>query len=250
MAPLLRTLRLGVLKQPRNGRTRGKKLLAAVAENSFARAVAALDAGADPNTVDEFGERPLTTLAAQPRAQRLIRYLLECGAKPQLMNRHGQTPLMIACARGLMLNVRTLAPATELDQINRRGETALTYAMVWNRPKVAEYLLREGASANLPPAPRWSPLMHAACHGRQRVSRLLLRYGADPLRVDGFSQTAAQIAQSRSHTKLARQLASYRWPRHVSGVGDSARPASAGASSAAVFGKSRRPSALSRRKAL
>jgi transposase len=136
----------------------------------------------------------------------------------------------------------------ELDQINRREETALTYAIVWNRPKVVEYLHREGTSADLSPAPRWSPLMHAACHGCQSVSRLLLRYGANPLRVNGFSQTAAQIAQSRSHTKLARQLARYRWPRHVSGVGDSARPVKGGASSAAALGRSRRSSALSRRK--
>jgi ankyrin repeat protein len=188
-------------------RSSTQKLLAAAAGNSFARAVAALNSGADPNARDEFGERPLTILAEQPRAQRLIRYLLECGANPQLANRYGQTPLMVACARGLMLNVRTLSPATKIDQIDRRGETALTYAIVCNRPKVVAYLLEEGASADCPPPPRWSPLMYAAFHGRQGVSRLLLYCGANPLRVDGFSQTAAQIAQSRSHGKLARQLA-------------------------------------------
>jgi uncharacterized protein len=236
MPPLLRTLRLGVLKKSRNSRSTARRLLAAVAKNNFARAVAALDSGADPNAVDEFGERPLTILAEQPRAQRLIRYLMECGAKPQLTNRYGQTPLMVACARGLMLNVRTLGPATKLDQINRRGETALTYAIVWNRHNVVEYLLKEGASADCPPAPRWSPLMYAAFHGRHRASRLLLRYGANPLRVDGFSQTAAQIAESRSHGKLARQLAKGRSPRRSAGS-RGARPISAGASRAAAFRK-------------
>jgi ankyrin repeat protein len=119
---------------------------------------------------------------------------LECAAGKQ------QTPLMAACAAGRLPLVKQLvANGVNVNDVNREGESALTYAVVWNQEAVVDYLLAVGARPELPPAPAWSPLMYAAFEGNRHIGAALIAKGADVSRKDGHNRTAADIAGMAGH---------------------------------------------------
>lgn len=168
----------------------------------------ALAAGADPNARGLDGERPLTLAAFHARGSRLVKVLLEHGARTDLMNDVGHTPLMVAAAAGRQTTARLLLEAgTDVNRVNRKRETALTYAVVWRRLKLVDLLLHHGADVELPRRPNWSPLMYAAFEGDVQIAELLLRCGANRRRTDGYGRSARMIAHEARRRGVMRLLA-------------------------------------------
>jgi ankyrin repeat protein len=167
----------------------------------------ALAAGANPNVRGLDGERPLTLAARHPRGARLVKVLLEHGARVEFMNAVGQTPLMVAVvARGRETARLLLEAGANVNRINRKRETALTYSVVWRRLKLVDLLLQHGADVELPPPPGWSPLMYAALEGDSRIVALLLKAGANRKRKDRYGRTAHMIAREAHRWTASRLL--------------------------------------------
>ncbi len=130
-------------------------------------AEALLDAGARSNTVDEYGETPLTLAAANGDAA-LVQRLLAAGAKANTARWNGETALMIAAGAGSVDAVRQLAlHGADVNAADpRRGQTALMWAAAEGHADVARVLLEIGANVK----GRLEERVHAAglCHDEKR----------------------------------------------------------------------------------
>ncbi|BBC71998.1 conserved hypothetical protein [Altererythrobacter sp. B11] len=101
--------------------------------------------------------------AIQGRDLTWIRYLTDRGANPNVADRRGVTPLILACRMGFLEAVQALVKAgARVDEPNKAGETPLI----------------------------------AAVHARDYpLMRVLLKAGADPERVDNSGRSARDYAR-------------------------------------------------------
>jgi ankyrin repeat protein len=106
-----------------------------------------LDAGADPNAKDEYGQTPLI-LAAWAGDLPSVRELLRRGAHANARNRNGDTALIVAAA-GTRIEVAKalLAAGADPDARNKQGKTALSVALGgYNGPVGRLRRMRKGPS--------------------------------------------------------------------------------------------------------
>ncbi|OGR65494.1 MAG: hypothetical protein A2X30_08240 [Elusimicrobia bacterium GWB2_63_16] len=152
----------------------------------------------------------------------LLLTALGCGcAAPAIYN---------AAGRGDLARVQALlASGTDPNQRTSlyANETALHQAVIYSRLDVAKYLLDHGADPNAEASTNTmghesnngTPLMYAACHGKNTMVQLLLERGADPdprparcvsgrySMSDGDEgSTPLQVAERRGHTVVARLI--------------------------------------------
>lgn len=181
---------------------RERELLAAVRSGDIARAVALVEAGADPNTQAEPGDRdqrPVLTLAALSPDTRLLRALIARGAKVDRPH-HGLTALLAATRdswHGRPEAVLTLltnganAAATDAE-----GNTALHGAVLCAEPTIAAMLLDSGAPVDAINGAGETPLAIAARTANWTLVRFLLEHGAKaaPVGAEPALVAAAGIA--------------------------------------------------------
>jgi uncharacterized protein len=111
---------------------------------------ALLKAGAKANVTNSFGASPIGE-AAKLGDVELARALLEAGADPDSPNQDGQTALMLAASVGapkvaeLLISRHANVNAVETF----RGQTALMWASATNHPEVVQVLVAHGANLNL-----------------------------------------------------------------------------------------------------
>lgn len=153
----------------------------------------ALNAGADPNVVDQYGYTPLMIAALDVRADlitlEVFKELLNAGADPNLVEGKGYTPLMYAAFNGRVDLVKALCEHVDRDKFinaqNRAGRSALAvalsgYSTATQTKHIFQELFNAGAKPNLADHLDWTPLMHAADCGRADLVSLLLNNGGDP----------------------------------------------------------------------
>jgi uncharacterized protein len=99
------------------------------------------------NTRDDgSGETALHIVAARRDATWLT-FLLQKGANPNLADRKGVTPLMVATQLGFAEGAATLLKyKANVDGSNRSGETALIRAVQLRNPEMVRLLLKAGAN--------------------------------------------------------------------------------------------------------
>ena len=166
-------------------------LLAATREGDIERALALVEAGADPNTAPAQGDRdqrPVLMLAALLPDTRLLRALIAKGAD---VNRAtgGLTPLLAATRdswHGRAEAVMTLlANGGNALATDAEGNTPLHGAVLSGEPIVAAMLLDAGAPINALNKARLSPLTVACRAANWSVAKFLLERGAKPTPADG-----------------------------------------------------------------
>ncbi|QNJ99810.1 ankyrin repeat domain-containing protein [Dyella telluris] len=166
-------------------------LLAATRDSDIERALALVEAGADPNTAPKQGDRdqrPVLMLAALLPDTRLLRALIAKGAD---VNRAsgGLTPLLAATrdswhgrAEAVMTLLANGASALATDA---EGNTPLHGAVLSGEPIVAAMLLDAGASINALNKGGLSPLAVACRAANWPVAKFLLERSAKPTPADG-----------------------------------------------------------------
>lgn len=121
-------------------------LLDAVTERSVSRVKRAILDGADIETQDALGWRPLH-YATFGGDEKLVSHLLSLRASPNAKAHDGTSPLLISASRGLVNICASLlqagAKVDETDKIN--GLTALMSAAESGNAKLIEMLLGAGA---------------------------------------------------------------------------------------------------------
>jgi uncharacterized protein len=108
-----------------------------------------LKAGAKPNVVNDFGSTPMSE-AAQVGNAAIIKLLLKAGADVNSRNREGQTALMAVARTGrvdaaqLLLDAGADINATE----QWGGQSALMWAASQKQPAMVKLLVEHGANVN------------------------------------------------------------------------------------------------------
>jgi ankyrin repeat protein len=99
------------------------------------------------NTRDGSTGETALHIVIQRRDSTWLGYLLQKGANPNLADKKGTTPLMLATQLGYVDGIDWLVRKKALvDQTNRSGETALILAVQLRNPEAVRALLKAGAN--------------------------------------------------------------------------------------------------------
>jgi ankyrin repeat protein len=144
------------------------------------------------------------------------RKALQTGAKVDLRNNQGRTPLMIAANAG-HFDVATILVDKGAD-VNARtptqtGSSVLAFAVGGKNLKTIDYLISHGAELDLKSRDGSTPLCHAAVRGETEIVALLLSKGADPNLYGmhdstGNYNTPLMIAANSNHVETMKLLLS------------------------------------------
>ncbi|HKT26769.1 ankyrin repeat domain-containing protein [Dyella sp.] len=220
-------------------------LLSAARSGDVARALALVEAGADPNIAPASGDRdqrPVLMLAALLPDMRLLRALiakgadvnrasggltpllaatrdswhgraeavmtlLTNGANPLAADADGNTPLHGAVLSGEPNVAAMLLDAgATIDALNKHGETPLSIACRAANWPLVRFLLERGAKAT--PANGEPALVAAAGIADDDVAgvKMLLKHRAAVNAVDARQRSALMVAAAEGHEQIARAL--------------------------------------------
>ena len=99
------------------------------------------------NTRDGTTGETALHIVIQRRDSTWLGYLLQKGANPNLADKKGTTPLMLATQLGYVDGIDWLVrKSAQVDQTNRAGETALILAVQLRNPEAVRALLKAGAN--------------------------------------------------------------------------------------------------------
>ncbi len=128
--------------------------------------------GADVNHSSQFKSTPLHVAARHPQSHAIVKFLIEHGADPRVIDGGGSSVLDIAAQAGDLATVQLL-----LEQGIEPGN--LSGAAMYGHYKIVERLLIAGASIN--DAPRFAGhALNFALYGQQpEIAKLLVEHGAD-----------------------------------------------------------------------
>jgi hypothetical protein len=189
--PVPRQVALSEEERTAGAPVQGAALLGAAREGDIERALALLEAGADPNaapTPAERDQRPVLTLAALLPDTRLLRALIAKGAD---VNRaSGGLTALLAATRdswhGRAEAVMTLlANGASPLAADGDGNTALHGAALSEEPIVAAMLLDAAAPVNALNKAGVSPLAAACRAANWPLAKFLLEHGAKPAPAEG-----------------------------------------------------------------
>ncbi|MGC1632033.1 MAG: ankyrin repeat domain-containing protein [Gelidibacter sp.] len=107
-------------------------------------------AGLNPTAVSKDGETALHTLATRSKDMAIINYFIKKGADVNQADSFGNTPFMIAASKN-SLETLTLFSKTvkNINQTNKKGESALALALANNTSDVVAFLLNKKANTSV-----------------------------------------------------------------------------------------------------
>jgi len=170
-------------------------LMTACFERESDAAYGLLEAKADPNLRDAEGFTALHH-ASRRQEPRVVAQLLEHGAAANVLNKAGDSPLLLAvCYDYEQQNVLVLLQHNAAPDIrNAKGRTPLHYAAAYGRMVALRLLIEHGADVNAVDDDGIIPLHWAAGNGQLEAVRMLLEQGADVGARDRWQRTVAEDA--------------------------------------------------------
>lgn len=178
-------------------------LTAAVANDRSGDVKALLARGMDPDSVDQSGE-PMLCIAARNGYVTTAIVLLDAHAKPNLANRWGDTPLMLAALKGSLATVRALQ--SHGAKLNPDGWTPLIYAATGGHDDVVNFLIDHAANIDAESPNGTTALMMAVHEHHPATARLLIERGADVGHRNQSGATALSWAMLGNEMDLADLL--------------------------------------------
>ena len=139
--------------------------------------LALLAAGANPNTVNQHGERPLTVAASLDKCEAALQPLLEAGAEINGGPTQCRTALVTACGLGHRNAVAALlAAGADANLADHLGMSPLARAARTGSVPIVKLLLeRGGAAVDSRDCRSNTPLMDAAICGHVHVVTALVQ---------------------------------------------------------------------------
>lgn len=177
----------------------------------FDVAQALVRAGADIERVDQYGKTRLASAAFGHHAD-AVQFLLKLGARADVRDAEGGTPLHSICWQGEYQDSETnaacgaiiralVAAGVAVDASDSKGSTAMHEAARgdWGNQTAIRTLLDLGAAADPADSNGDTPLVLAAQNGEIGCIKLLLEAGADPCKANMSGTTP--LAAADSHLK-------------------------------------------------
>lgn len=156
-------------------------LFKAVTDKDAQAALAAIEAGSDPNAISNAGASPLFE-AMRAQAPEVARVLIAKGANVNFVNEQniGATPLMMASAYNNVELVNLLiANDADVNIADSNGDPAINWAAYYGYTSIAELLLQ--ADANTEQVGHGNPRQIAMRRGHQDFVGLMARLADVPL---------------------------------------------------------------------
>ncbi len=145
-----------------------------------ARTALLLDRGADVNSRANDGRTALYSAASQRQGDAVLRLLLAKGADPNIATSTDRTPLMAAAGAGETGLMRLLLDRkADVHKLSGTGSTALMDAASSRNFEAVKMLIDAGANVNARTKRNNSALATAAMYGSEDMVKLLLDKGAD-----------------------------------------------------------------------
>lgn len=143
-------------------------------------------------------------------------YLIHMGAKVNVANADGETPLMFAIDykeeyEGIGLVSTLIENGADVNAISKNGNTPLSIACYNGDDKVVKLLLEKKASVNVGAKNKNEiPILNACYSGNYECVNLLLKYGADINVKDSYGSTALIMSCiSKDSPELVKLCLSY-----------------------------------------
>lgn len=161
------------------------------------------------NTTDLKRMTPLHMACISGSAD-TVRLLLDAGADPNILDETGHSALLRAAEQGACSVVRQLLKrdGVEVDACNQDGMSPVYSASRRGHITVVRALIRAGADVNKSSADCFSPLHVASQQGFVEVVKELLAAGAQLDHSNGVGQTALHAASDQGYVEVVSQLIS------------------------------------------
>lgn len=184
----------------------------AARKNMIPLAKKLLEKGADPDATCWRGQCALLVTSWMGHTE-IAHMLLEKGANPNIPE-GGIYPLALACQYGYDTIARALIDhGAKLDVQDSYGKTPLNRAAYGGHVEIVQALLQKGANIDLPDNDGHTPLMSVGlveCRRdfvgpdkrKMRISELLIGAGADTTGEDKNGNTALSIAVNSKHHEI------------------------------------------------
>ena len=181
-------------------------LATAIQSQKFICALRLLKYNPDVNICDENQVSPLIA-ATNFRAAEVVHRLLKLGAKSDIPDAKGLTPIQMACQRGYD---EVLKLMVEADPHVLESQTVtiedLIFSAIQTSLSTLQILLQAGANPNVrEPTNQLTPLLQVCCQGDVAMLQQLLSYGADP-KLQSPMGTALHAAVLLGQYQCAKQL--------------------------------------------
>ncbi|CAH2226182.1 ankyrin repeat domain-containing 50 [Pelobates cultripes] len=166
-----------------------------------------LEHGADPELEDKDGVTPLLVAVYEGQAE-VAELLLEAGADPNRADKSRMTPLLAAASGGHAEVIRVLLLwGSKIDATDSEGRSSLAMAAAATGGEQAvRVLLDRGLDENHRDRLGWTPLHWAACQGRRSSCRALIEGGAKVGIRDYEGYTPFLLASQEGHTGCVELL--------------------------------------------
>ena len=167
-----------------------------------------LENGANPNLLNKYGDNPfIMAVSSYPE---MVELFLDNGANPSIQNKYGNNPLIMAANENNIKIVELLLEKDADPNIKDKfdGNTALIEAANKNHIEIVKLLLKKGAKPDIQAKNQDTALIKAAGNGYVEIVKLLLEKDANPnieVKFDG-PRTALTDALNKNHIKIAELL--------------------------------------------
>jgi ankyrin len=158
-----------------------------------------------------------TTTPSAPTAARttadaaVVELLLAHKADPNLKNKKGETPLLLACASGNAKSVEALIAAkADLRARDSDGNTALILAAQSGNKALLQTILTAKPDLNAANNMGWTALHRAASNGNRAALETLLAHKPNLNPLDKIKMTPLHLAVKQGHLDATRLLLQYK----------------------------------------
>lgn len=169
---------------------------------------ALLSARANANAVGtdkegKYNKVPVLGVAASVGSLEIVQLLLGAGAKVDMADANGVTPLMMASAAGHAdVGGLLITRCANIDQASNTGYTPLLFAAHEGQKATLRMLLSRGAVVDRADKEGNTPLLVASKMGHAELVTLLLQNSADPQHKNLHGHDALYIARDNSRLEV------------------------------------------------